>query len=1186
MILFVTGHGIGNQVQALPAVVKAKKKYGDIKVFVSGCNVEISKIMFGTVAEVVTNPDGATAQILAAPCQDHPILGIEVISNRTIESMTECSEVMCNLLAVDERISDDEFHPPEIDLQVKSHPDAPDIVLCDGYNKTLRDRWEAKSWAGYEELADRLVREGYSVGAIGSYDENIVGAIDMTGLSFMESLEVVKGSKMLVANDTGIYHAANLIGVKNLAMFTFTDPVKNYDKRFHKDTTIVRLDLDCSPCMKGIGGDAVWVEKKPVCGWRCREVPAEEVFYKVYNKIEGSMIQIREKGFNENVAAYIQTLDEGPFLEQAIYGIAPWVAKVYVVECMTTWSGAEVKRRGLTKEIVDKCGFDNVEYVENPVGKTGDTPAECETAQRQWALDMIRDAGYEWVWWVDADELYRPGDVEALWKWFSKHDLENALGARATWWTYWRSMKWAVNPPEPYHPTIILRSSCKLKEIRVMSQEDEVRMLNVPPDVCMVHHFSWAKRPEEARKKISCWGHADQLVPNWYEEKFEGWKPFGEAENLHPTVPEHYKGLIRKDIPWDHPWTDMEVIEDVSIKVIILHHNNPENTDKLYAELSTAFDSVEVWDSGSDPHQIPKSITHTFGNIYWEGAWQEAMRSYSDFDVVWILGCDIKLKSTAERCRQAIESSFPFGCWSPVIDGRAHPFMLEEHYKRKRQGVKNVEGMALAVSGKLLSKLGDFEVKTKIGFGQDYWLCAMARREKMRNYIDGRVAVIHPASIGYDESEAHDKMEKAFSAKYGANFRQSLFEYSESYEGNLMEYCDACHGAATSSNPSDYCEKHKPGNEVFESIEHGLNEALEYSKKNLEKRMKIVTVDNGWGVKEFEAITSRFKDCQRVILAKGVSNFEGETTAEVIPYADENAPASIMDADIALFTRVGAANAEEYQRFLAAGIPVVVNVQYSQNKINHEKNGFIYGNVEWAVTWIEKLIADEGLRLRIGGVAAKDYAEKSKPEPKPKKKDVKVSIITPTYRRDPAVISRCIDCVRIQTVENIEQLVCSDGEWEGNAASVVDDKRDKRISYTNTHGKKPGDFGNVVRQTMLEKASGEYILFMDDDNIILPNYLEKMIAAIEESGKDFAVCRVVHFGPLRGDAVGDAPQVLRGIPVKLHYVDPLQILVKREAMLDIGWDTEKGYLADGHTLEVLGEKYDFVEVPEVLGFHM
>ena len=95
-----------------------------------------------------------------------------------------------------------------------------------------------------------------------------------------------------------------------------------------------------------------------------------------------------------------------------------------------------------------------------------------------------------------------------------------------------------------------------------------------------------------------------------------------------------------------------------------------------------------------------------------------------------------------------------------------------------------------------------------------------------------------------------------------------------------------------------------------------------------------------------------------------------------------------------------------------------------------------------------------------------------------------------------------------------------------------------------------------------------------------------MIAALEESGKDFAICRVMHFGPLNTQVVGHPPQVLTGIPPRLYHVDPLQVLVKRDVMQAIGWDTEKGYCADGHTLEELGTKHEYVEVKEVLGVHV
>ena len=56
--------------------------------------------------------------------------------------------------------------------------------------------------------------------------------------------------------------------------------------------------------------------------------------------------------------------------------------------------------------------------------------------------------------------------------------------------------------------------------------------------------------------------------------------------------------------------------------------------------------------------------------------------------------------------------------------------------------------------------------------------------------------------------------------------------------------------------------------------------------------------------------------------------------------------------------------------------------------------------------------------------------------------------------------------------------------------------------------------------------------------------------------------------------------------MKLYHIDPLQVLVKREVMQAVGWDCDHGYVSDGVTLEMLGDKYKSTEVAEVLGFHM
>jgi len=131
-----------------------------------------------------------------------------------------------------------------------------------------------------------------------------------------------------------------------------------------------------------------------------------------------------------------------------------------------------------------------------------------------------------------------------------------------------------------------------------------------------------------------------------------------------------------------------------------------------------------------------------------------------------------------------------------------------------------------------------------------------------------------------------------------------------------------------------------------------------------------------------------------------------------------------------------------------------------------------------------------------------------------------------------------------------------------------------------------GDFGNTARKEMIKKARGELIAFVDDDNVILPEFLEEMIRAINCSGKDFAVCDVIHFGPLDVSTGMIAPVVLKGEPVKLKYVDPLQVVVRANVMKQIGWDTKKGYLSDGVTLEELGNTSSHVKIDKVLGIHM
>jgi len=195
-----------------------------------------------------------------------------------------------------------------------------------------------------------------------------------------------------------------------------------------------------------------------------------------------------------------------------------------------------------------------------------------------------------------------------------------------------------------------------------------------------------------------------------------------------------------------------------------------------------------------------------------------------------------------------------------------------------------------------------------------------------------------------------------------------------------------------------------------------------------------------------------------------------------------------------------------------------------------------------------------------------------------------VSIITPTFRRDLPIIERSLNSVSAQTYPHWEQIICSDGVWEPQVQDLIERRNDPRFRYL-VSGQNYGNYGSGVRQEMMmTQAQGDYLVFLDDDNIIFPTYLEKMLKALRQAdhGAKLAICEILHFGPLQ-DFWGPPPVILPG-ELKVYYIDTLQILIEKQAMQAVGW-LDHSYFADGHTYEELGRRYLSVRVPECLGVH-
>ena len=111
-----------------------------------------------------------------------------------------------------------------------------------------------------------------------------------------------------------------------------------------------------------------------------------------------------------------------------------------------------------------------------------------------------------------------------------------------------------------------------------------------------------------------------------------------------------------------------------------------------------------------------------------------------------------------------------------------------------------------------------------------------------------------------------------------------------------------------------------------------------------------------------------------------------------------------------------------------------------------------------------------------------------------------VSIITPTYN-SAKFIAETIQSVQNQTYQNWEMIIVDDGssdETESVVLSIL--QNDNRIQF---HKLSQNSGPAVARNTGIEKASGDYMTFIDADDIWFPTFIENNIKTIQETGIPF-----------------------------------------------------------------------------------
>ena len=113
----------------------------------------------------------------------------------------------------------------------------------------------------------------------------------------------------------------------------------------------------------------------------------------------------------------------------------------------------------------------------------------------------------------------------------------------------------------------------------------------------------------------------------------------------------------------------------------------------------------------------------------------------------------------------------------------------------------------------------------------------------------------------------------------------------------------------------------------------------------------------------------------------------------------------------------------------------------------------------------------------------------------------KVSVIVPCYNVE-KYISRCVDSLLAQEYPNKEIILVDDGSTD-STGEILDGYAAENECVIVVHQSNAGV--SEARNAGLKVAAGEYVMFPDPDDYVLPDYISHPVEAIHQGGCDMVV---------------------------------------------------------------------------------
>ena len=125
----------------------------------------------------------------------------------------------------------------------------------------------------------------------------------------------------------------------------------------------------------------------------------------------------------------------------------------------------------------------------------------------------------------------------------------------------------------------------------------------------------------------------------------------------------------------------------------------------------------------------------------------------------------------------------------------------------------------------------------------------------------------------------------------------------------------------------------------------------------------------------------------------------------------------------------------------------------------------------------------------------------------PKEKNPQISVIIPIYNCE-KYIKECLSSLIKQTFKNFEIICINDGSKDDTLKILRKfEVKDVRVKIYNQNNRGPG----IARNVGMNVSKGDYLMFLDSDDIFEKTMLEELYIKIKENDSDVVICNSQNF---------------------------------------------------------------------------